>query len=286
MLSADAASLWIPPSAELARPAIIRPAEHALLRPGAFRPATREERRAIIADLVRSKRLTLAEAKRAMFLAPLIGGGGPANISYAQNTGNTSATSATTFTFPNQVFAGGQYVVMAIAGYTTTSSRTVSTVKLAGASAALVFRASDTTSVYTYGEIWIVRNPGAFGAAVITWSGAMDKCAVELFTIDNLLSPSARATASAMDNQTLTASIAIPNHGCLLALVVNEDGGSPGYPAWTGVAGAFADGPIGGSGNSNFSGGILNSALGATVSVTGALPSGISRSVMLLASFR
>lgn len=61
-------SVWTPP-----KPAIIRPAEHALLKPGAFRPCSREERRVIIADLVRTKRLTKDEAHRAMFFVPVVG---------------------------------------------------------------------------------------------------------------------------------------------------------------------------------------------------------------------
>jgi hypothetical protein len=72
MLAADAPPLWLPPPLALAKPANIRPAEHALLKPGAFRPMTREERRATIADLVRTKRLTAAEAARAMFFVPAV----------------------------------------------------------------------------------------------------------------------------------------------------------------------------------------------------------------------
>lgn len=68
----DAApAVWLPPA-----PAVIRPAEHSLLRPGAFRPVTQHERHAILADLVRSKRLTRDEASRAMLFVPVIGWGG------------------------------------------------------------------------------------------------------------------------------------------------------------------------------------------------------------------
>jgi len=57
----------------LPRPAVIRPAGQALLRPGAFRPVTHEERRLVIADLLRSKRLTRAEATVAMLFVPVAG---------------------------------------------------------------------------------------------------------------------------------------------------------------------------------------------------------------------
>lgn len=52
-LPPDAGKVWLP-----LRPAIIRPAEHALLKPGAFPSCTRAERRAIVADLLRTKRIT------------------------------------------------------------------------------------------------------------------------------------------------------------------------------------------------------------------------------------
>lgn len=59
--------------ASVAAPAIIRPAEHSILRPGYFRPVSRGERREIVADLVRTGRLTREEARKAMFLAPVVG---------------------------------------------------------------------------------------------------------------------------------------------------------------------------------------------------------------------
>lgn len=67
-LPPDAGKVWLPP-----RPGIIRSAEHALLRPGAFRPCSRAERQAILADLVRSGRMTREEARRAIpLLMPVV----------------------------------------------------------------------------------------------------------------------------------------------------------------------------------------------------------------------
>jgi hypothetical protein len=63
----------LPPKLEIPKPAIFRLAEHSLLRPGAFRPVSRAERRTIIADLVQAKRLTLTEAKHALFFVPVGG---------------------------------------------------------------------------------------------------------------------------------------------------------------------------------------------------------------------
>lgn len=96
-MNVDLPPLWLPP-----KPAIIRPAEHAILRPGAFRPCTREERRAIIADLVHSKRITADEATRAViFLVPVVGWnalGPPPTVSYVNHYESGSALLTYSFT--------------------------------------------------------------------------------------------------------------------------------------------------------------------------------------------
>lgn len=66
-------ALDLPPRLEIPKPSIIRLAEHSLLRPGAFRAVSGAEQRDIIVDLVRTKRLTPAEAKRALLFVPLVG---------------------------------------------------------------------------------------------------------------------------------------------------------------------------------------------------------------------
>jgi len=66
-------SFDLPPKLEIPKPAIIRLAEHSLLQPGAFRAVGPADRRAIIADLLRAKRLTLAEARRALLFVPVVG---------------------------------------------------------------------------------------------------------------------------------------------------------------------------------------------------------------------
>ncbi len=94
MIVWDVPPLWVPP-------AVIRPAEHALLRPGAFRPCTRAEGRAILADLVRSGRMTREEAKRAVIFIPWIASEAATNPwtliahTFAVANGTTDGTSAT-----------------------------------------------------------------------------------------------------------------------------------------------------------------------------------------------
>lgn len=88
------AAPWMP-----ARPAILRPAEHALLRPGAFRPCTPAEGRALLADLVRCGRLTRDEARHAVVFIPWVAGGASWNygdqISAADGSIITDITSGT-----------------------------------------------------------------------------------------------------------------------------------------------------------------------------------------------
>ena len=103
--------LWLP-----AKPAIIRPAEHSLLRPGAFAPVSRAERRAIVADLVKSKRLTPREAARAIFLVPVTGWltGAPYPVIQTTNSGNngTSRGTTTTVTYPTGIAVGDVVILV------------------------------------------------------------------------------------------------------------------------------------------------------------------------------
>lgn len=106
------AAPWAPP-----RPAIIRPAEHTLLRPGAFRPCTRAERRTILADLVRSGRMTGEEARRALIFIPWVGGGSGHRYWRLRITGFQSA--AWIIIGEVQFRIGGVSQMPVMTGYTT-----------------------------------------------------------------------------------------------------------------------------------------------------------------------
>ena len=68
MIDAAPPPVWLPPGLQgLAPPAIIRSAERQLLRPG-FLPASRRERRAALAELVASGRLSRMDAANALVL--------------------------------------------------------------------------------------------------------------------------------------------------------------------------------------------------------------------------
>lgn len=104
-----------PPPLLIAKPAIIRPAEHALLRPGAFAPATPKERGKIIADLVRSGRLTSREAQKAFFFVPVLGGLTRLRVPVTSLSKATHATSENedgTFACPADIIAGDLLVAL------------------------------------------------------------------------------------------------------------------------------------------------------------------------------
>jgi|GEM_PF-5735886 len=107
-----------PPPIIFPTPAIIRPAEHSLLRPGAFVPVSRQERRAIIADLIKTKRMTRKEAQAALFFVPPFGWGSPLADVTVSVDGSGSSTSSTSggYNFGSKSSAGPFTVVMAFGG--------------------------------------------------------------------------------------------------------------------------------------------------------------------------
>jgi hypothetical protein len=99
--------IWTPQA-----PAIIRPAEHALLKPGAFRPSTRAEGRAILADLVRSGRMTREQARGAIVFIPWIQAELlPYPVVEATNTGNHGSASSYDVPLPASIAAGNLLVI-------------------------------------------------------------------------------------------------------------------------------------------------------------------------------
>lgn len=100
-------SFDLPPKFEIPKPAIIRPAEHSLLRPGAFRHVSRDERRAIVADLLQAKRLTISEAKRALLFVPVVGWrGAGAGWTLAGSTGASVTSDGTNINLPGSPAEG------------------------------------------------------------------------------------------------------------------------------------------------------------------------------------
>lgn len=219
--------LWTPP-----KPAIVRPAEVSLLRPGAFRPMTRAERRAVIADLVGSKRLTPAEAKRAMLLVPVVGwaaGGGIETFSYLTNA--TSPADETNYSFGSLSFgaaAADRYLVGAVGALQTASGAiSLSSATIGGVSTTIVVQINHVGNGSVVAALCIALVPtGTSGTVTVNWSDEMTSCGVALYRITGLGSPTPQDTGS--DNTPssglVDVSLSTPSNGCLIAMSQQRNG--------------------------------------------------------------
>lgn len=185
--------LWTPP-----KPAIIRPAEHSLLKPGAFRPATSAERNAIVVDLVRTRRITAQEARKALLFVPVgfVNVTQPPTITYIGSGQSTS--NASSFNYGNFTAASAGLMVVAVVG-TTSAARTVSTVSIGGTNGTIhkSWSGSPTTVV---GSIASRAVSSGANNVTVTTSGAIG--ASQQFNVHvYLLTGYASATPVATDAQ-------------------------------------------------------------------------------------
>lgn len=157
--------LWVPP-----KPAIIRPAEHALFKPGAFRPATLAERYAIIADLVQTRRLSPREARKALLFVPVgfVNVTQPPTITYIDTGQSTS--NASSFNYGNFTAASAGLMVVVVAGCTS-ASRTVSTVSIGGTNGTIHASLSTPTTVIGSIASRVISSGG--NNVTVTTSGAI-----------------------------------------------------------------------------------------------------------------
>jgi hypothetical protein len=241
----------LPPKFEIPKPAIIRPAEHSLLRPGAFRPVSRTERRAIVVDLLRAKRLTLAEARRALLFAPVVGwsvagAGAPFSLINVDTVGTTA--NATTYNFTSislgeDVTGSDVRYTVVVAGTTqggsigsfdsgTLAGRTASVVGDGSASAEV----SDGPSSDSHCVILIADTSGAgtSGVMSITYNGGCQGVGIAVYSLVNPSSLMASdvtidgADSSGQENVSLN----IPAGGAAVGGVMCRGGGN--Y-IWTGL---------------------------------------------------
>ena len=153
---ADTPKIWLPP-----KPAIIRPCE------GFLTPAQK-------------KGIELAS------FMPVLPPPGK-NKSFAYLGTQVSATNTTTHTFTGMSF-GGEHAtrrILAVFGYSGTDARTVSSTSIGG-SAGTQFAAFSSTDFAGYGASRAFAT-GLSGNVAITFSGAMNRCAVSLYAIYNFV---------------------------------------------------------------------------------------------------
>jgi len=190
MTAAATMPLWLPFAPGLSRPAIIRPAEHALLKPGAFRPMTRKECQATIADLVRGSRLTFAEAQRAMFFVPVMGVARKAAPSFTYNNRYADSSDTATYTFSSSSIgaaAANRLVVVGVAsGDASGSASSHMTVTVGGNAATLIAQAGGTV----FASLWYINVPSGTTATVVVscTSGGYFECGIGIWSLYNLSS--------------------------------------------------------------------------------------------------
>jgi hypothetical protein len=197
--------LWQP-----TRPAIIRPAEHTLLRPGAFRPVTADERRAILADLVRTRRLTPDEAARALFFVPVAARSfRPVTFTWTANVSTTTGSSSVTFSSVAIGTASSTRLVIVCVGMrgNAGAGRTVSGCTIAGTAATqIVASASNAnpTAIYT-----LVVATGTTASIVVTGSGTLSRAGIGVATLDGYASSAAVGTNATVSTSATSVSLGV-----------------------------------------------------------------------------
>lgn len=189
-----------------ATPAIIRPADARLLSPG-FLPASRQERRAALAELLRTGKLTKKDAANALVVrwpyapAMLVGmciGSvpKPAFISIAFNTSAASASDLTTYTF-SSVIATATRPRKCVAVFTArsaTATISLSSCTLAGVAATCTTLSGSNNSLVA---IAVVDVPaGSSGDAVPTFNTGMARAAVATYDMFDASSNTPTATGA------------------------------------------------------------------------------------------
>lgn len=249
MIVADAPAIWLPPA-----PAVIRPAEQSLLRPG-FLPATRAERRRAVADLIRSGRLTKQQAANALViklppaLAMLMvnqligfGAGGedvqPATVTFIGTT--RSGSDLTTYTFNDRDTGSpdpARTTVVGIIADDGATNFTIDSGTIGGVAATMMGTgASDTGSLINARFMGLANPSGTTATITVTMSEAVTGCAVIIWSVLNLLSltPTAQNQAFQTSSAAMTLDVNTTADGVVLGIAGSSAGGET--TTWTGLA--------------------------------------------------
>jgi len=157
----------------------------------------------------------------------------PPSVTFADHA--VDLTSATTYTFTSRALstaASSRKIVVAIAGYTGTT--TVSSVTVGGVSATLVVQ-KQVNAASANAELWIAAVPtGTTGTVVVTWGAGRTGCGIGLYAVYGI-NPTASNTATASDAATaasITASLNIPATGVAIAVSTSSQAGGV-TQSWT-----------------------------------------------------
>lgn len=131
----------------------------------------------------------------------------------------------------------GRWLIIAVMGYTTSPSRTVSSVTVFGNSATLVpdCRTQSTSTNHTV-ELWAIQlDSGNSGTITVTFSAQMHGAAVQIFSVSNLQSITPTGTPVATTAAPAAATINIPALGFGLGFAYSGGVTSPSA-TWAGLS--------------------------------------------------
>ena len=197
---------------------------------------------------------------------------------------------ANTFTFSGKALGvawSNRKIVVAVSGEETGAARTISSVTVGGVSATVVVSANAGGNT-NLAALYVATVPtGTTGDIVVTWSGGVNTCAVDVYRLIN-----SKSTANATGTDTTvgaseeeTASIYVPGGGVAIAAWTTDSSAGTRTTTWTNIT-EQTDREIDGGDSVGFSSGFLRyvgsqASLAVTATASGAL----SRGAFVVASF-
>lgn len=149
--------------------------------------------------------------------------------------GNTSATDLTTYTFSGEnlgTAAGDRYIIVGVAARAGATGRSISSITVGGVSATISIQGTqDGAAACCVGALAIAAVPtGTTGDVVVTFSGGMLRCAIQLYRATGL------SSATPSDTDSDVSGAANPT--------VNLDVPAGGFAIGSGVSGSSSGGPV------------------------------------------
>jgi hypothetical protein len=172
---------------------------------------------------------------RAGLCAPEVASAPPAVFSLTPTANATDLTAQTTYTFSSQSFGTAdatRVIAVIILSRNSGGTQTVSNVSIGGVSASKAVGQLGSSNAMV-GEIWYAAVPtGTSGTVSITFAGANQRCAIQLYSIIAPSSAAPTVTASSLANPATSGSITIPVGGAAIGGNYLVSGG-PGTPTAT-----------------------------------------------------
>ena len=204
-----------------------------------------------------------------------------ASISYVTQLVSTS--DLTTYTFTAAAIgtaAGGRYVVVGVSiAFSTT--RSISSVTVAGATATLIGTALTSANLVMalYG---VQVDSGTTGDIVVTASGASLDCGIGVWALYDLTSQTPVDTGTSTANPS-TDSLTTLDNGVAIAFA--DSANTLATYTWSGLTENF-DGTVEATLAHSYSGASANIAVGSNLSISATRTAGVTQTAMVTASFR